>query len=114
MTLTQQEIRDRYRTEALAWAAAKDDPKKANRLFKRHHAFYKQIRELPEGRAALGSLLDDEDPSVRLLAATHLLPLQSDQAQRVLAELETGNGLYALDAKYTLSTFKAGKLNLDW
>ena len=37
-----------------------------------------------------------------------------EQPQQVLAKLENDNDLYAMDAKYTLITFKAGKLDLDW
>lgn len=114
MTLTTVEIRDRYRAEVLAWAAAKDDSKKANRLFKEHHAFYKEIRGLPEGQQALESLLSDPEPPVRLLAATHLLRIEPARAEPVLRGLQADSGLYAVDAKYTLINFRTGKLNLDW
>jgi hypothetical protein len=99
---------------ALEWAAARDDPKRANRIFKKHQAFYKEIRDLEDGKRALESLLGDPEPPVRLLAATHSLRLVPDLAQAVLAELERGAGVYAMDAKYTLINYRAGRLDLDW
>ena len=114
MAVTAAEIRARYRAEAMAWAAAQGDPMKANRLFKRHHAFYKKVRVLAEGREALESLLADDEPAVRLLAATHLLPARPELAEPVLRELEGQGGAYAMDAKVTLLSFRAGKLDLDW
>ncbi|NIK62302.1 hypothetical protein BJY22_008019 [Kribbella shirazensis] len=45
MRVDEAEILDRYRILALEWAGAKHDPRKANRLFRIHHRFYKEIRE---------------------------------------------------------------------
>ncbi|MER7243309.1 hypothetical protein [Kribbella sp. NPDC000426] len=114
MTLSEDEIRERYRALALDWAAAKGEPKKANRIFKEHHGLYREIRDLELGCRVIESLLDDPEPSVRLLAATHALPFASARAEAVLRDLERGNGLYAMDAKYTLINFRTGRLNLEW
>ena len=114
MTDNQEEIRANYRALALEWDAARADPKKANRLFKKHHALYKEVRDTETGRLAITSLLKDPQPAVRLLAATHCLPLQLDEAVAVLEALEAGAGTYAMDAKYTLINFRTGRLNLDW
>lgn len=114
MSLDEAEIRDRYRTLALEWAAAKHDPRKANRLFRNHHDFYKEMRDLEVGHRVIESLLDDPEPPVRLLAATHALPFASTRAERVLNDLEHASGDYAVDAKYTLINYRSGRLNLDW
>jgi hypothetical protein len=111
---TEQDFRDRYRSLALDWAAAHDDPKKANRIFKTHHAFYKEIRNQEIGRLAIESLLDDPEPAVRVLAATHALPFSPAHGEHVLEELQRGSGVFAIDAKYTLISFRTGTLDLDW
>jgi hypothetical protein len=114
MSNAEDEIRDRYRELALEWASLRDDPKKANRVFKRHHAYYKEIRGLAEGQRALRALLSDPEVPVRLLAATHSLLFAAKDAEAVLTKLQDGGGIYAMDAKYTLIGFRTGKLNLDW
>lgn len=114
MTAQIAEIREQYRSLALAWAAAHANPSEANRLFKQHHAYYKMIRDTPEGRAAILSLLDDPDASVRSLAGTHALRIDPVRAEPVLEQLASGGGYTGVDAKYTLIKFRAGRLNLDW
>lgn len=114
MTAARAEIRDHYRGLALEWAAARSDPKKANRIFRRHHAYYKSIRDIPDGQQALLELLSDPEPSVRVLAATHALTFAPEPAGAVLSELEQGADVYAVDAKYTLINFRTGRLDLDW
>lgn len=105
---------DHYRKLALAWDAAKAKPKEANRIFDQHHKVYKQLRETEEGRTGIASLLSDSANVVRLLAATHSLAWARERAEQVLEELSAGNAQYSLDAKWTLRSFRDGKLNLDW
>jgi Domain of unknown function (DUF2019) len=107
-------MRTQYRTMAVDWDAAGDDATEANRLFKAHHALYKTIRGSPDGRQAISGLLDDPVTAVRLLAATHSLQWEPQRAQVVLEEIEHENNLYAVDAKWTLRSYRSGKLNLDW
>ena len=38
----------------------------------------------------------------------------ADRAQLVLEEIEQEGSPYAVDAKWTLRSYRAGKLNLDW
>lgn len=114
MSASEIEIADRYRELTMKWAALRDNPKKANRIFKSHHAYYKEIRDLPQGQRALRSLLTAPEVPVRLLAATHSLRFAPNEAEPVLMELERTDDVYAMDAKYTLMTFRAGRLNLDW
>lgn len=104
----------RYRQGVVDWDAAQDDPRRANRLFRRNHAHYKELRSTAEGRDAIVALLDDEDVAVRLVAATDCLPWASERGIPVLEEIERADGRFAIDAKYTLLAFRAGTLDLDW
>jgi hypothetical protein len=108
-------LRNRYRAMVVAWDAAHDNSDDANRIFKDHHAFYKAIRNSSAGREAITGLLDDPVTAVRLLAATHSLQWEPQRAQNVLKEIEEQEGnLYAVDAKWTLRSYRNDKLNLDW
>lgn len=108
------DLRAQYRELAVDWDAARDDSGEANRIFKAHHALYKRLRETPAGRHAITALLEDPVTAVRLLAATHSLQWEPDRAQSVLHEIEQESNLYAVDAKWTLRSYRSGKLNLDW
>jgi hypothetical protein len=71
------------------------------------------MRETAIGRAAISDPLEDLLPAVRLLAATHSLAWDKVKAERVLEELKNGSGPFAVDAKWTLRSFRSCKLNLD-
>jgi Domain of unknown function (DUF2019) len=103
-----------YRELAVEWDASRDNSDEANRIFKIHHALYKRLRETPSGKQAIVDLLDDPVTAVRLLAATHSLQWAPDRSQMVLQEIEQEDNPYALDAKWTLRSYRNGKLNLDW
>jgi hypothetical protein len=107
-------LRTQYRALVIEWHEARDEPKRANKIFEAHHRLYKQLRESNEGREAIIGLLDDETTAVRVMAATHSLAWVPDRAQLVLEEIERENSLYGTDAKYTLRSYRAGNLNLDW
>lgn len=107
-------LRAEYRALAVEWGEAKDSPDQANRIFKAHHALYKRIRDSAVGQEAITGLLDDPVTAVRMLAATHSLAWEPDRAARALQEIEQEPGLYAVDAKWTLRSYRNGKLNLDW
>jgi hypothetical protein len=107
-------LRAEYRALAVEWSKARDSPENANRLFRVHHALYKQFRESAAGREAITGLLDDPVTAVRILAATHSLAWEPSRAVRALEEIEQGEDLYAVDAKWTLRSYRNGKLNLDW
>jgi Domain of unknown function (DUF2019) len=108
------ELTAQYRELAVDWDAARDNSNEANRIFKAHHALYKRLRDTSAGRQAITALLGDPVTPVRLLAATHSLQWDSDRAQLVLEEIEQEGSPYAVDAKWTLRSYRAGKLNLDW
>ena len=107
-------IRERYRSLAVEWAEARDEPKVANKLFRQHHNFYKEVRTTPAGQQAIVGLLGDVLDPVRLLAATHSLTWQPEAACEVLADLEAAGNLYSIDAEFTLKAFRGGRLDLDW
>jgi hypothetical protein len=108
------ELKTQYRELAIDWDAARDNSNEANCIFQAHHALYKRLRDRPAGRQAITALLCDPVTPVRLLAATHSLQWDSDRAQHVLEEIEQEAGPYAVDAKWTLRSYRTGKLNLDW
>lgn len=63
---------------------------------------------------AIASLLEDPITAVRLAAATHSLGWQPARAEQVLEEIEQEGSLLAVMAKWTLRSYRSGKLNLDW
>jgi len=107
-------LRARYRALVVEWDEARDTPKEANRLFDVLHALYKELRESKEGRQAITGLLEDPITAVQLSAASHSLALQPERAVAVLEELEQGGSLHAVTAKWTLRSYRNGKLDLDW
>jgi predicted aminopeptidase len=107
-------MRDQYRELAVEWDEARDNPPEANRLFDALHALYKKLRDSAAGRQAIASLLDDPITAVRLAAATHSLAWQPAKAEQVLREIEQEGSLHAVTAKWTLRSYRSGKLNLDW
>ena len=103
-----------YRSHALAWDALGSDANKANPVFVQLHSIYKQLRTEPAGREGITTLMDDDNQAVRLSAAAHSLAWAREKAEKVLTAIESGPGLYAVSAKYTLKAFREGTLNLDW
>jgi hypothetical protein len=103
-----------YRELAVEWDASRDTSDEANRIFQIHHALYERLRETASGRQAIADLLDDPVTAVRLLAATHSLQWAPDRAEMALQEIQQEDNPYALDAKWTLRSYRNGKLNLDW
>jgi hypothetical protein len=96
------------------WDEARDDPPEANRLFDALHKFYKEVRDDAVAREAITSLLNDPITAVRLAAATHSLGWEPDRAVAVLEEIEQESNLHAVTAKWTLRSYRSGKLDLDW
>lgn len=107
-------LRTEYRSLAVEWGEARDNPEEANRVFRAHHALYKTIRGSAAGREAITGLLDDPVMAVRVLAATHSLAWKPAGAAKALEEIQEESSPHALDAKWTLRSYRNGKLNLDW
>lgn len=113
--MTNGEHLERFRATAAAWHLASGDSEEGNKLFKKQQALALELRESAEGRAGLEDLAEhDDDPAVRLLAATASLKWASDAGVRTLDLLTEGRGLLAMDAEMVLQEYRAGRLNLDW
>ena len=106
-------MRDQYRALVVEWDEARDNPREANRLFDSIHALYKELRSSEDGRRAIVSLLDDPITAVRMTAASHSLAWEP-KAEQVLEDIEHEGNLHAVTAKWTLRSYRSGKLNLDW
>ncbi len=110
-----EEMRRIYRDLAVQWDEARDNPTLANKIFRRLHELGKEHRASAEGRAAIEGLFDDALAAVRLVAATDSLAWDSSQGIAVLKDIEQHNSsLFAVDAKWTLRSYRSGKLDLDW
>lgn len=104
-----------YTKGAVTWdSLVGDDATKANRVFHRLHQLAKELRKTPHGRAGLASLTDHDVAGIRLLAATEALAWEDKAALPSLEAIEGSQGLHALSAKYTLKSYRAGTLDLDW
>lgn len=90
------------------------DAKQANRIFDRLHALAKELRQTPAGRAGLMDLTGHVIEGIRLLAATECLAWSPEVAVPTLEAIEASVGLHAVSAKYTLKSYRAGTLDLDW
>src|SRR4051795_339861 len=86
----------------------------ANKVFEENHWIYKQLRGEEMGRVAIARLMSHESKAVRLLAATHSLAWEANAATATLETIEQDGGLTGVTARYTLRSYRAGKLNLDW
>lgn len=96
------------------WDESQDNPTEANARFDAAHGLAKQLRQTEEGRAGIQALMGHPRPGVQLIAASDTLAWAPDRAIPVLESLESGSGLHAVSAKFTLRSYRAGKLNLDW
>jgi Domain of unknown function (DUF2019) len=104
-----------FTESAVAWdSLVGSDAKKANRIFDRLHALAKELRQTPSGRAGLLLLSGHEVAGVRLLAATECLAWSPEVAVPALEAIEGSVGLHSVSAKYTLKSYRAGTLDLDW
>ncbi len=115
MTAPVNELLQSYKATAVAWDVMRGDAKKANALFDQLHTIYKELRDSAAGRDGIAALMTDENIGVRISAASHSLAWEPEKATRVLEAIEKdGPGLYRTSARYTLKSFREGKLNLDW
>lgn len=101
----------RYRTAAVF--TSDQTPTSANKWARRLHHYYKELREAEEGQAGITALIDDPDPHVRCWAAAHSLAWAPEAARRALEALRDGGGPCALDAKWALREYAAGKLSFE-
>jgi hypothetical protein len=117
MTQSTEDLITEYRSTAIAWDVMQNVAEKANRLFKRLHVIFKELRLEEAGREGITAVMDDATVSVgtRLVAASHSLGWAPERAIAVLERIEKdGPGLYRTTARYTLKSFREGTLNQDW
>jgi hypothetical protein len=115
MTTPVDDLLDSYRATATAWDVMRGDAKKANTLFDQLHSIYKELRASQAGRDGISALMTSENVGVRVSAASHSLGWDPEHAVEVLEQIERdGPGLYRTTAKYTLKSFREGRLNMDW
>ena len=109
-------LTDEYRRLLVVWSESASNPAAANRLFEANHGVYKQLRVSESGRASISSLMSDPMMAVRLVAATDSLAWNCEEAQRTLEAIQfaSDSGLLAVDAEYTLLSWRNGTLDLDW
>lgn len=108
-----------YRDTLVRWGAAfgDEDIRRANELFTENHRCFKELRQSAAGRDAILGLVEDENPYVRVVAATHTLLWDPAIAERVLEAIEkdlSNPPSVRVDAKYTLREWRSGSLSLDW
>jgi hypothetical protein len=103
----------RYAAAVAAYGRHKrdGDVAKANRAHGEVVASYKALRDAG-GLAAVLGLLDDDNPAVRLTAATHALAssLEPDRAEAVLDALVDERQGIGFTAEMTLDLWRRGKL----
>jgi HEAT repeat protein len=113
MTQTIKEVVEQYRQGAIGTGDI-SDPKKANKSARQMIAAYRILRETEEGRQAIASLLQDDEPSVRCYAAAQCLQWKPDVAHRVLEALRDSQGPFSFDAEMTLKEYEKGRLTFDY
>lgn len=69
-----------------------------------------KIMEIPGWINGFLPLLDDENPGVRLRAASILLPYETKRAEAALRKLCFTSGLIGFSAKMVLNEWRSGKL----
>jgi hypothetical protein len=99
-----------------AWGASgfEESQVQANRLVDRSHVLAVRLRRTSEGRARLLALIHRERRGARLLAASDCLAFEQEESVRVLEELEAGDDLHAVSAKYTLKGLRDGSFDVNW
>lgn len=115
--MSKDNLRDTYRDAAFRHGSytISGDYRNTNKAYKDIVAVLRKIRNLDDrGLELLRDLTYDEDLTVRVWSASHLLPLDEKWAIRVLEEissLEIGHS--SLDAEMTLSEWRSGRLTID-
>jgi hypothetical protein len=102
-----------YAATAERWHELRGDARAANPVFDDNARLARELRALPQGRAAIAGLLGHPASGVRVLAAAHCIDACRDEATAVLEALQAGDGLHAIAAEHALAEFRAGRLELD-
>lgn len=112
---------ERYTALLREWCAIPTaEYRRANAVFEDLHAEYKRVRDTPDGRAAIEALMTDPNLCVRVAASISALKWNSEVAVSVLRDVAVMEGEWeqigktAMNAKYSLREWEAGRLDLDW
>lgn len=76
-----------YRRAIADWGALGASGKEADRVVPRFLAAYHELVKTAGGREAIDRLRGDEDPWVRMVAASHSIPWAEAEAREVLVAL---------------------------
>jgi hypothetical protein len=116
--LAEFEAASRYRATLLKMDALRveggNNAEQWNRLVDQLQVLHLKLRETPEGRQAITTLIDDENRMVRLWSATNALAWEPERAKDTLKGLAAEGGHGSFEAKITLREFGRGKLKTDW
>ena len=110
------DLLSRYRTASVEYgnAQARFDADATNSAHDELITVLLAIRKANESKLdLLRPLLDDEEESVQMSAAWHLL-WEDEKAATVLKSIADSGGRYSFDAKMTLRERKQGKLKPPW
>ena len=108
-----------YRGLILEWIAEQSSERKgagrrAHRKYERIQETYESLRKWQAGRDGITALIQDPDPAVRSVAASHALQWSRIDAVKALEELASAHDApreVQMNAAYTLGEFKAGRLS---
>jgi hypothetical protein len=99
-----------YKALAERWSALGSHPKEANAIFEQLRSIGRDLRQTAEGREGIVALIGDQNRNVRLIAASESLNWDDSRGLAALEELEQGDELTAVSAKYTLKQYRRGTL----
>jgi hypothetical protein len=88
-------------------------PRRSNALVPKIQRIYRTSKKTQGGQRALCRLLSDDEPVVRLSAATRCLEWAPDEAQSVLEELRERTDRFGFEAHMVLTQWENGTLFLD-
>jgi hypothetical protein len=91
------------------------EPRRWNRLVNKAQAVHLQLRESEAGRAAITELaFNGENATIRDWSAANALAWEPDRVRPLLQARSNDMDLGAVDAKWTLREYDAGRLNTAW
>lgn len=82
-----------------------------------HHnivAAYKKIKEIDPDLRILLPLLNEDNSSIRVWSATHLLNSHESLALEVLEKESKGQGIISLEAEMVIKGWKSGNLKFNF
>ncbi len=86
------------------------DYNRGNKQYKAIVKTYKQLKDQKGGIEALHQLMYHSNLSVQSWAASVLLDIYTEEAEKVLQSIADGHGLVGFSAKMTLQEWKKGNL----